>query len=98
MEVSDMTQRHFRAFDRKSNPDNYKILLRIPVIKHLRIWDGELTVSLLLLWLRFPATQTRADKKQRNFLDYIGTGKFLRQGEKTEKKKRKKKKNLYYNL
>ena len=97
MKVSDMTQRHFLGFDGKSNLENYKALLRIPAIKHLRIWDGELSVSLLWLWLRFPATQTRADMKQRNFLDYIGTGKFWRQGEKTKKKKRQKKKNLERN-
>ena len=90
MKVSDMTQRHFRAFDRKSDLENYKVILRIPALKHLRIGDGKLSVSLLWLWLRFPATQTRADMNQRNFLDYIGTGKFGRQGGNREEKASKK--------
>ena len=60
----------------------------------MRRLDGELSVWLLWLW--FLATQMRAHKKQRHFLDYIGTGKFEDRVA-TKKKKRQKKKNLERN-
>ena len=43
-----MTQRHFLGFDGKSNLENYKALLRIPAIKHMRRRTFRIAIMIMI--------------------------------------------------
>ena len=85
MKVSDMTQRHFRAFDGKSYLENYKVLLRIPAIRKLTdMRRGTFCIAIMIM-ITIPCDTNACGYETEKLPRLHWHGKFKRQGGNREK-------------